>query len=115
MANMPSKPALPGANLGVTELEALVEATRAIAEVLDIETVLELIVESVRNLVRADYAALSADMRAVAQSLQAGVPTDSTPYRDLAATLRTLADDLIRDCAPGTGRVGDVAVHAPTL
>lgn len=44
--------------LGVTELEALVEATRAIAEVLDVEAVLQLIVERVRDLVRAEYAAL---------------------------------------------------------
>ena len=55
---MPVKPAPNGSSLGVTELEALVEATRAIAEVLDVETVLRLIVESVRSLVRAEYAAL---------------------------------------------------------
>ena len=45
--------------LGVAELEALVEATRAIAEVLDLEPVLQLIVDRVRVLVGADYAALS--------------------------------------------------------
>lgn len=55
---MPARPAQIGPSLGVTDLEALVEATRAIAEVLDIEAVLRLIVESVRNLVRAEYAAL---------------------------------------------------------
>jgi len=44
--------------LAIRELEALVEATRAIAEVLDVEAVLQLIVESVRDLVRAEYAAL---------------------------------------------------------
>lgn len=44
--------------LAIRELEALVEATRAIAEVLDVEAVLQLIVESVRELVRAEYAAL---------------------------------------------------------
>ncbi len=49
----PSEP-----NLEVPELEALVEATRAIAEVLDLETVLQLIVGSVRDLVHAEYAAL---------------------------------------------------------
>jgi signal transduction histidine kinase len=47
-----------GPALGVTEFAALVEATRAIAEVLDVETVLQLIVESVRNLAQAEYAAL---------------------------------------------------------
>jgi signal transduction histidine kinase len=55
---MSAKPVQTEASLGVAEFEALVEATRAIAEVLDIETVLKLIVESVRNLVRAEYAAL---------------------------------------------------------
>jgi signal transduction histidine kinase len=55
---MPAKPTQFGSPLGVTELEALVESTRAIAEVLDVETVLKLIVESVRDLVGAEYAAL---------------------------------------------------------
>jgi signal transduction histidine kinase len=55
---MPAKPAPTGSGLGVAELEALVEATRAIAEVLDVETVLRLTVESVRDLVGAQYAAL---------------------------------------------------------
>jgi len=44
--------------LGVEELEALVDATRAIAEVLDLEPVLQLIVDRVRTLVGAQYAAL---------------------------------------------------------
>ena len=44
--------------LGVKELEALVDATRVIAEVLDVERVLQLIVDRVRALVGADYAAL---------------------------------------------------------
>ena len=47
-----------GPSLGVAEFAAFVEATRAIAEVLEVETVLQLIVESVRNLVQAEYAAL---------------------------------------------------------
>ncbi len=51
-------PALSGSVLRVADFEALVEATRAIAEVLDVEAVLQLIVESARNLVRAEYAAL---------------------------------------------------------
>ncbi|MDO8484609.1 MAG: GAF domain-containing protein [Candidatus Limnocylindrales bacterium] len=55
---MPAKPAQSEPSLGVTEFEALVEATRAIAEVLDVEAVLQLIVESVRDLVGAEYAAL---------------------------------------------------------
>jgi len=60
---MPSQPAIPAeslapSTLGVAELEALVEATRAIAEVLDLEPVLQLIVDRVRVLVGADYAAL---------------------------------------------------------
>lgn len=55
---MPAKPVQSEASLGVTDFEALVEATRAIAEVLDIEAVLRLIVESVRNLAHAEYAAL---------------------------------------------------------
>ena len=42
----------------VETVEALDEATRAIAEVLDIETVLQLIVDRVRTLVDARYAAL---------------------------------------------------------
>src|SRR3954454_13178372 len=44
--------------LGVNELEALVDATRVIAEVLEVERVLQLIVDRVRALVGADYAAL---------------------------------------------------------
>jgi signal transduction histidine kinase len=55
---MATQPVKSGPTLGVVELEALVEATRAIAEVLDVETVLQLIVESVRDLVGAEYAAL---------------------------------------------------------
>lgn len=55
---MPAKQARNEPSLGVTEFEALVEATRAIAEILDVEIVLQLIVESVRNLVDAEYAAL---------------------------------------------------------
>jgi len=60
---MQSQPAGPAETfnhpaLGVPELEALVEATRAIAEVLDLEPVLQLIVDRVRVLVGADYAAL---------------------------------------------------------
>lgn len=55
---MSAKPAPMEPSLGVTELEALVEATRTIAEVLDLDAVLRLIVESVRSLVRAEYAAL---------------------------------------------------------
>jgi signal transduction histidine kinase len=58
LASVPAKPAQVGPPLGVTELEALVEATRSIAEVLDVETVLRLIVEGVRDLVGAEYAAL---------------------------------------------------------
>lgn len=54
---MPDRTAIAPA-LAVRELEALIEATRAIAEVLDVEAVLQLIVESVRDLVRAEYAAL---------------------------------------------------------
>jgi signal transduction histidine kinase len=52
------KPAQGGRSLGVAEFEALVEATRAIAEIRDVETVLQLIVEGVRDLVGAEYAAL---------------------------------------------------------
>ena len=55
---MATNPPQTGPALGVAEFAALVEATRAIAEVLDVETVLQLIVESVRNLVQAEYAAL---------------------------------------------------------
>ena len=58
LATMASNQVPTGPSLGVTEFEALVEATRAIAEVLDVEAVLRLIVESVRNLVHAEYAAL---------------------------------------------------------
>ena len=58
LAAMPAERAPSEPNLKVPELEALVEATRAIAEVLDVETVLQLIVGSVRDLVRAEYAAL---------------------------------------------------------
>jgi len=61
MRSQPVVPTEPAARptLGVAELEALVEATRAIAEVLDLEPVLQLIVDRVRVLVGADYAALS--------------------------------------------------------
>jgi Signal transduction histidine kinase len=55
---MPTESARSQPSLGVIELEALVEATRAIAEVLDVENVLQLIVESVSELVHAEYAAL---------------------------------------------------------
>lgn len=46
------------ARLPAPALEALMEATRAIAEVLDVETVLQLIVDRVRELMTAEYAAL---------------------------------------------------------
>jgi signal transduction histidine kinase len=53
---------LPGARPGGAslsdQLEALDAATRAIAGVLDLETVLQLIADTVRQLVRAEYAAL---------------------------------------------------------
>ena len=60
---MESQPVVPTESiahpaLGVAELEALVEATRAIAEVLELDPVLQLIVDRVRTLVGADYAAL---------------------------------------------------------
>ena len=55
---MPTNAAKRGPTLGVDEFAALVEATRAIAEVLEVEAVLQLIVESVRTLVQAEYAAL---------------------------------------------------------
>jgi signal transduction histidine kinase len=58
MEAIPAESADQGPTLGVAEFEALVEATRAIAESLDVEAVLRLIVESVRNLVHAEYAAL---------------------------------------------------------
>jgi signal transduction histidine kinase len=44
--------------LSVDELEALVDATREIAAILELEPVLQLIVDRVRGLVRAEYAAL---------------------------------------------------------
>jgi nitrate/nitrite-specific signal transduction histidine kinase len=55
---MSANPAPAGPSLGVAEFAALVEATRIIAEIQDVETVLQLIVESVRDLVGAEYAAL---------------------------------------------------------
>lgn len=55
---MSANPAPTGPSLGLAEFAALVEATRAIAEIRDVETVLQLIVESVRDLVGAEYAAL---------------------------------------------------------
>ena len=58
MATSASQTDTTGPSLGVAEFSALVEATRAIAEVLEVETVLQLIVESVRNLVGAEYASL---------------------------------------------------------
>jgi signal transduction histidine kinase len=58
MATSASQTEQAGPSLGVAEFAALVEATRAIAEVLEVETVLQLIVESVRDLVGAEYAAL---------------------------------------------------------
>ncbi len=48
----------PDAGLAIEAIEALDAATRAITEVLDLETVLQLIVDRVRSLVDADYAAL---------------------------------------------------------
>ncbi len=54
----PRPPQADAPTLGVDELEALVDATREIAEVLDLEAVLQLIVDRVRALVGADYAAL---------------------------------------------------------
>ena len=52
-------PAAPGARFAADAIEALDDATRAIAEVLDLETVLQLIVDRLRTLVDADYAALA--------------------------------------------------------
>ena len=51
-------PAAPQARFAADAIEALDDATRAIAEVLDLETVLQLIVDRLRILVDADYAAL---------------------------------------------------------
>lgn len=48
----------PGRSLATGTIEALDAATRAITEVLDLETVLQLIVDRVRDLVDARYAAL---------------------------------------------------------
>ena len=60
---MQSQPVVPAQSivhpaLGVAELESLVDATRAISETLELEPVLQLIVDRVRGLVGADYAAL---------------------------------------------------------
>ena len=55
---MPTRPSIPSETLAAVALEALDEATRAIAEVVDLETTLQLIVDRVRDLVDAEYAAL---------------------------------------------------------
>lgn len=55
---MPGRRSAPNATLAADALEALDEATRAIAEVKDLEAALQLIVDRVRHLVDAEYAAL---------------------------------------------------------
>ena len=55
---MPDHPPVANATLAAFALEALDDATRAIAEVLDLESVLQLLVDRVRTLVHARYAAL---------------------------------------------------------
>lgn len=55
---MPDPPFAANARLAADAIEALDDATRAIAEVLDLESVLQLIVDRVRTLVDAEYAAL---------------------------------------------------------
>lgn len=55
---MPDHPSTPNATLAADALEALDDATRAIAEVQDLDATLQLIVDRVRTLVDAEYAAL---------------------------------------------------------
>ena len=57
-SRVPDRPSLPSETLAADALEALDEATRAIAEVRDLEATLQLIVDRVRDLVDAEYAAL---------------------------------------------------------
>lgn len=109
---MPAKEAPAGPSLGVAEFEALVEATRAIAEVLDVEAVLRLIVESVRDLVGAEYAAL-------------GI-VDSTGRIERFITVGVTPEERARIGAPPRGhgllgliirerrsyRIADISTHA---
>jgi signal transduction histidine kinase len=55
---VPDRRSAPNPSLAAAALEALDDATRAIAEVLDLEAALQLIVDRVRVLVDAEYAAL---------------------------------------------------------
>ena len=66
------------AALAVETVEALDEATRAIAEVLDLETVLQLIVDRVRTLVDARYAALGIvdSQRRILRFITAGITAE---------------------------------------
>jgi signal transduction histidine kinase len=95
-----------------TALDALDEATRAIAGVLDVEHVLQLIVDRVRGLVGARYAALGIagrDGRLIERFITAGISADERAAIGSLPRGRGLLGLIIREAR--TFRIADIASH----
>ena len=98
----------------LTPLRALETATRAIAAELDLQRVLQLIVDQVRDLVGARYAALgivAADGR-IAQFITSGITAEQRAAIGPVPTGHGLLGTIIRDGA--TLRIPDIARHPET-
>lgn len=95
-------------------LEALDEATRSIAEVLDVDTVLQLIVDRVRRLVGARYAALGIvdDNGAIERFITSGITAAERARIGPLPRGRGLLGLIIREGR--TYRIADIADHPDT-
>jgi signal transduction histidine kinase len=92
-------------------IEALDAATRAITEVLDLETVLQLIVDRVRELVSADYAALGISDAAgrIERFITSGITADERTAIGPLPEGHGLLGVIIRENR--TLRIPDIAAH----
>jgi signal transduction histidine kinase len=100
-----------GTGLALDTIEALDAATRAITEVLDLETVLQLIVDRVRELVDADYAALGiSDPRGrIERFITAGITPEQRVAIGPLPEGHGLLGVIIRENR--TLRIDDIAAH----
>jgi signal transduction histidine kinase len=107
----PSMPNSGEPTLTVGDLEALVDATREIAEVLEIEPVLQLIVDRVRGLIGARYAALGlVDAGgAIARFITSGVTDEQRAHIGPPPRGRGLLGLIIREGR--SYRVADIGRH----
>jgi signal transduction histidine kinase len=113
---MPDDPPTSMANSGeptltVGDLEALVDATREIAEVLEIEPVLQLIVDRVRGLIGARYAALGLvdPEGAIARFITSGITDEQRALIGPPPHGRGLLGLIIREGR--SYRIADIAKH----